>query len=102
MNVELPITLATELAGASDIRNALQQAVNAPFTKKRGQREQIIIILRHFRDKGKTLEWCSGARVLGRKAATLKGYCREANLVFPDYMPQAIKKQRELAEQAGA
>jgi len=46
------------------------------------------------RDKGDvTIEKLSGAQYFNRKPATLKRYCREHSICFPDYVPMHMREK---------
>lgn len=55
----------------------------------------IIEILRHMAEKGRTLEYCTGPKIINRKLVTLKRYCRMGGIIFSDYCPRKLKTKQE-------
>jgi len=57
--------------------------------------EKIRTLLKQYAEKGKTLVWCTGKKILNRKLSTLKRHCRKAEIIFPDYCPRKLKKKKD-------
>jgi len=86
--------LLEETRGNKNITRALKRAVDAPFTRPASVKMQMVILLRHFSELGKTLKWCPHPNVLDTSWCTLTKYCRENNIKFSDYEPSGMKKAR--------
>lgn len=50
-------------------------------------------LMRRFSAAGVSLQTLSGPRYLGRKVGTLRRYARDFGLVFPDYVPIALRQR---------
>lgn len=84
-----------------DIRDILGEIQNDKqlFTE-RNHKDRVGELLRHFQQGGLTLEKCADARHLDRAMSTLKGYARELNLAFPDYIPMHMREKKKKASAA--
>lgn len=69
----------------------MDAVVNGPML--RTHKNRVVALLRHFRSQGRTLEECSHRQRLGLGLSTLKKYCRDAGVSFPDYTPLHMRKK---------
>lgn len=72
-----------------DIAEILGELQNGPLLST--HRGRIEAVMRHFCAAGLTLAISGDPRHLNRAESTMKGYCRDFALVFPDYCPAALK-----------
>lgn len=76
-----------------DIREICEELQQGPLLS--AHRAKIEAVMRHFAKAGLTLATCADERHLGRALSTLKGYCRDFRLRFPDYVPWDMRTAEE-------
>lgn len=78
------------MAVQMDIQDILQEIEQAgPYLGN--HRAKIKTLMQHFHKAGLTLATAADDRHLSRSISTLKGYCRDFSLAFPDYVPLALR-----------
>jgi hypothetical protein len=70
---------------------------NLPPPAKRlgSQKARLGYALEIYSGRGHTLKTLSGPKYLGRSVVTLKKYCRDLKLKFPDYCPRELEVKDE-------
>lgn len=61
---------------------------------KASRREQIVGLLSGYADQGRNLK--DMPRLIGRSLRTLKKYCREAYIRFPDYVSREMQNENKI------
>lgn len=64
------------------------------------QRERIRYLLQVYSERGHTLKVLAGPKHMGRSLATLKKYCRNFQIKFPDYVPMSMRPPMEKKKKA--
>lgn len=79
----------------TDLREALDKLTESNLTPLDTTRHRYLMneLLRHFASKRIPLAVCADARHLNRNIKTLKQYCRDLGLSFPDYTPKALREK---------
>lgn len=70
--------------GAS-ISEALRALAEKPMNEARTDKDVIIQVLRYYSEKGQTLAFCAGPKILNRKIKYLQGICKKEKIDFPDF-----------------
>jgi len=83
------------IAQSIGIRCAKEMA-NGPYlgSVSGKNRHYLIEALEVYSEKGKTLEFCCGPKILNRARSTLEGYCRQAKIKFIDYVPLSMREKK--------
>ena len=78
----------------TEMTSLLNDLANAPAMVGKLKKRRILVeMLRRYSAKGViTIEKLSGPQYFNRKPATLKRYCRENDICFPDYVPMHLRE----------
>lgn len=78
----------------TEMTSLLTELANAPAMVGKLKTRQIVVeMLRRYAAKESiTIEKLSGSQYFNRKPATLKRYCRENDICFPDYVPMHLRE----------
>lgn len=60
-----------------------------------GHREKMLTLLRHFASINLPLKKAADEQHLNRSVDTLKRYCREGAIKFPDYVPMFMREKKK-------
>ena len=85
-----------------EMAKILQELADQPLKDKSHTTHQakLVALLRFFSESGRTLKFCCGPQALKRHPSTLKKYCRENLIKFPDYIPRCMKDETRTEEKA--
>lgn len=77
-----------------EMTSLLNELANAPVMvgKLKGRQIKVEMLRRYAAKGGITLEKLSGPKYFNRKPSTLKRYCREYSICFPDYVPMHMRE----------
>ena len=83
--------MAGEMMEQEGLFKSLETAKHLGSNRKRAHHA-----LRIYSERGLTLKYISGPKILNKSLDTLKKYCREAGVKFPDYIPMSMRPKAKL------